>query len=82
MLCLEMFSHPYILKNAEFENIQCLIKCFEIIEKILSLDDEYADEVITLSVLESLSYKTDLKINLSEMMGDKTKQIFTGLLND
>lgn len=52
------------------------------IEKILSLDDKYADEVITLSILESLSYETDLKIDLSEIMGDKTKQIFTELLNN
>lgn len=73
---------PYILKSAKSGNIQCLIKCFNMIEKILSLDDKYADEVITLSILESLSYETDLKIDLSEIMGDKTKQIFTELLNN
>ena len=70
---------PYILKSAESEDTQCLIKCFKMIEKILSLDDEYAEEVITLSVLESLSYETDLKIDLSEIMGDKTKQLFAEL---
>ena len=72
---------PYILANAESENMQCLTKCFQTIEKILSFDDEYADEVITLSVLESLSYQTNLKIDLSQFMGDKTKRIFAELLN-
>ena len=72
---------PYILANAESENMQCLTKCFQTIEKILSFDDEYADEVITLSVLESLSYETNLKIDLSQFMGDKTKRIFAELLN-
>lgn len=73
---------PYTLKNTESGNTQRLIRCFNVIEKILSLNDEYADEVITLSVLESLSYETDLKIDLSEIMEDKTKQLFAELLNN
>lgn len=73
---------PYILNCVKNEDTQCLIKCFKIIEKILLLGDEYANEVIALSVLEGLSYETDLKINLKEFMGDKTKQLFEEFLNN
>lgn len=34
------------------------------------------------SVLESISYETDLKIDLSKIMGDKAKQLFADLLNN
>ena len=65
---------PYILNN--IEDIKVTKKNFDIIEKILELHDEYADEVITLSVLENLFYEQLDVQKYKNHLGDLTKEIF------
>ena len=48
---------PYIIENLSDEKITK--KNFDVVEKILELHNDYADEVITLSVLENLFYEQD-----------------------
>ncbi|MBE6651087.1 MAG: hypothetical protein E7613_07220 [Ruminococcaceae bacterium] len=65
---------PYILNN--IEDIKVTKKNFDIIEKILELHDEYADEVITLSILENLFYEQLDVQKYKKHLGDLTKEIF------
>ena len=67
--------YPYICENANNEDVTK--RNFLVIEKILALHDEYADEVITFSVLESLYYDECISNNIVESMGDMAKEIFT-----
>lgn len=67
---------PYIIECVRLQNEQSLLKCFEVIERILLFNDEYAEEVIALSVLESLVFAENLETDLSEYMGKQTKKLF------
>ena len=72
---------PYIFDKAVEDDFQSLKKIFEVLEKILSLGDDYANEVITLSVLESIFYKKTLHEKIIKYMGDNTKKTFKTLYN-
>ena len=63
----------FILESEDADIIQ---KCFDVIENILDLNDTYADEVITLSVLERLLYEDT---NFEKFMKSKTKKNFLNL---
>lgn len=67
---------PYIVECAKSRTEAGLLRCFEVIERILSSNDEYAEEVIALSVLESLAFTENLEVNLSKYMGARTKKLF------
>ena len=73
---------PYIIENIKSENNDILDKCFEIIEKIFDLCDEYADEVIIISILENLSYEKFDFDKVIPHMYDKTKKIFYEILKN
>ncbi len=47
---------PFIRKHIADKNETMLIKLFEFIESLLELNDEYVNEVISLSVLETLIF--------------------------
>lgn len=66
---------PYILEN--FDNVEITKKIFDSIEKILELHDEYADEVITLSILENLFYERENIDKFKKYLGNLSKQIFS-----
>ena len=65
---------PYIIGNINNENITK--KNFEVIEKILELHDDYADEVITLSVLENLFYEKEALNKFKVYLGILSKKAF------
>ena len=65
---------PYILKN--FDNAEIAKKNFKVIEDILNLHDEYADEVIALSVLENLFYEENIIDKVNEHLGLLSRKAF------
>lgn len=65
---------PYILNNLDDKNKT--EKNFAVIEKLLELHDDYADEVITLSILENLFYEKDLIDKYKKYLGILSKEIF------
>ncbi|MBQ7118732.1 MAG: hypothetical protein IJO09_00810 [Oscillospiraceae bacterium] len=65
---------PYILKN--FDNAEITKKNFKVIEDILNLHDEYADEVIALSVLENLFYEENIIDKVNEHLGLLSRKAF------
>lgn len=65
---------PYILQHLNNESVTK--RNFEVIEKILQLRDEYADEVIALSVLENLFYEQEHVEEFENFLGDLSKEIF------
>lgn len=67
---------PYIINCQKEHNELGLFRCFDVVEKILSLNDEYAEEVVELSVLESLLFEKNLKNDLTKYMSEKTKALF------
>lgn len=50
---------PFIKVQICSNNKQNLIRIFDFIEKLLELNDEYADEVIAFSVIETLLFDED-----------------------
>lgn len=67
---------PHIINCQKEHNEVDLFRCFDALEKILLLNDEYAEEVVELSVLESLLFEKNLKNDLTKYMGEKTKALF------
>ncbi len=67
---------PYIKTCAQKQDIINLSRGFDVVEHILSLKDSYAEEVIALSVLESLMFCDELKIDISKFFGEKTKKLY------
>lgn len=65
---------PYIRYNLNDKKIT--EKNFNVIEKILELHDDYADEVIILSVFENLFYEQDDIDKFKDFLGDLSKKIF------
>ena len=57
---------PYIKEQIATKNSLLLIKIFDFIELLITTNDEYANEVVELSVLESLLFdeETDKKFFL------------------
>ena len=70
---------PHIIKLVDDHEYESLKKIFEFIEHLLLLNDEYAEEVAVLSVIESLYYRLE---NFSEVylpVKEKTKLFFERL---
>lgn len=65
---------PYILSG--LDNKKVTQKNFKAIEKILELHDDYADEVIILSILENLFYQQDDIDKFKDFLGDLSKKLF------
>lgn len=66
---------PYILDH--LEDVETTKRVFDVIEKILELHDEYADEVIALSVLENLFYEQERIDKFEKYLGVLSKHIFS-----
>jgi hypothetical protein len=67
---------PYVVEIIDKCNEKELKNIFRFIEDILLLKDEYAEEVIALSVIESIEVKIKNNKKIIEMLGEKTKYIF------
>ena len=67
---------PYIIKLVKDQDNESLEKIFDFIEHLLSLDDEYAQEVVVLSVIESTYYRMENFNEVCLPMKEKTRLCF------
>jgi len=67
---------PYITMCFKKQNKEGLQRSFDVIEEILWCNDEYAEEVIALSVLESFLFKENIEKEIYPFMGERTKKLF------
>jgi len=65
---------PFILEFLKNENNDILGRIAFFLEKTLKIDDEYASEVIYLSVLESIEPYFDKNSNFYQMLGPLSKK--------
>ncbi|EAC2784877.1 hypothetical protein NY18_05440 [Listeria monocytogenes] len=65
---------PYLTECIEENKQMEMVQAFEYVEKILELQDEYAVDVVTFSVLESIAYLFKGKRDLCNLLGVKTKE--------
>ena len=70
---------PHIIELVEEQESESLKKIFEFIEHLLSLGDEYAEEVVMLSVIESLYYRLENFSAVYLPMKEKTRLCFERL---
>ena len=70
---------PHIIELVEEQESESLKKIFEFIEHLLSLNDEYAEEVVMLSVIESLYYRLENFSAVYLPMKEKTRLCFERL---
>lgn len=70
---------PYIVRCIENEKDTELNAIFEYLELVLTKQDEYANEVIALSVLESIQYLLKERSKYKDMMGVETKKTYENL---
>ncbi len=72
---------PFLKEQLIIKNEPLLFKAFDYIENLLELDDEYANEVIALSVLESLIFDEDVDNSLfMQFVKTKTLELINELL--
>ena len=72
---------PYIIECFKNQKDDKIIAIFNYLETILLKQDEYAGEVITFSVIESILYLIEKHSKYTEMMGSETKKVFDDLSN-
>ena len=65
---------PYLIDCIENDNEQEYTAIFHYLEKLLELNDEYAEEVVYLSVFESISYIFKERSYLKLHLGEKCKK--------
>ncbi len=74
---------PFIKEQIEIKNKNSLTKIFEFLEELIKSGNDYAIEVVTLSVLESLLFDedTDTKFFL-QFAKEKTLKIIQEIVQD
>lgn len=55
---------PWIKEQIEEEDEKTLKKVFEVIDELLNLGDEYANEVVVLSIVESLLFDEEIPVDV------------------
>ncbi len=74
---------PFIKEQMLAQNESMLVKIFNYIEMLLGLNDAYANEVITLSVIESLLFDDDVDNKLLVRFSkEKTLQTIQEILRN
>ena len=73
---------PYLLEKINTGNAAIMKKIFDFLEELLISDDEYASEVITCSILESI-IMDDINIDFVEsFLGEKSMETWQDLKDD
>lgn len=72
---------PYLIDNLKKNNEATIHICFKAIEEILNLKDDYADEVIVISILENLSYEEFEFDKMISYMQKNTKKLYEEVVN-
>lgn len=70
---------PYIVECIEGKKTIELVAVFDFIELVLAMKDDYANEVIAFSVIESIEYLLNENEEYKGMMGSITKNILEEL---
>ena len=70
---------PYIVKCIEDKKTIELKTIFEFIELVLVMQDDYANEVITFSVIESIECMLNENQECKDLMGSMTKRVLEEL---
>lgn len=73
--------YPYIAEILKDNHSAMIHKCFFAIERMIELNDEYAEEVLELSLFENFFYQDNLQINVRQYMGEKTKNKYDKYIN-
>ena len=71
---------PYVVDCIENNREKEMLSVFSYIERLLEYKDTYVESVITVSVIESVSYLFKDKQNLYELLGEKSKVIMDDFL--
>lgn len=67
---------PYLLEQLERGRKETVKRIFDTIEHLLTLRDEYVENVIALSFLEGLFYEPQAAKACRAFMGEKTEKMF------
>jgi len=65
---------PYLTNCIEKNKQTEIVQAFAFLEKIFALGDEYSEEVVAFSVLESIAYLFKGQEDLYNLLGTKTKE--------
>ena len=71
---------PYLVKCIKNKRTKEVKTIFKLIEEILGLNDDYADEVIYLSVFESIAYIFDDYPDTILLLGYKSKKVLNEIM--
>lgn len=66
---------PYLVECISLNKQEKIIEIFNILEDLLNLHDSYTDEVIALSVFESILYIFEKRTDLVELLGKESRNI-------
>lgn len=66
---------PYLIECILQNHNDEVVLVFKFLEEILSLNDDYAEEVVSLSVFESIAYVFEEKSYLIDYLGERSKKI-------
>ena len=67
---------PYLVECITNNDIQEFKKIFDFLEEVLALKDEYSDNVIACSVIESITYLLIEYEHLQLLLGDSSRMLF------
>ncbi|MCL2287076.1 MAG: hypothetical protein FWC32_12035 [Firmicutes bacterium] len=67
---------PYLTECITNKELQEIKKAFDFLEEILALNDDYGDNVIACSVIESVTYLLIEHDYLQLLLGDASKALF------
>ena len=73
---------PYVLDSIAKNDVEEVKRCFDFVESLFSLQDDYASDVAGQSILEALS-EGDAHLDLSSIkLGKLSKQYYDKYLKD
>lgn len=70
---------PYLVECISLNKQEKIIEIFNILEDLLNLHDSYTDEVIALSVFESILYIFEKRTDLVELLGKESRNILDSI---
>lgn len=71
---------PYLVECILQNDRQEIANIFNFLESLLCLNDQYVDEVVSLSVFESIAYLFKEKAYLTELLGEQSKKVLENFL--
>jgi len=71
---------PHLIECILQKETKEIIKIYAFLESVLSLEDEYSDEVIAFSVLESIVYFIKEDMSSIDLLGPRSRKWFEDLV--